>query len=112
MRNTRFFFGVGLDAGLAHLQAHESARERYAAYVVAGSCLHSHHIADFKGQTGTVHVKALAGVLELHLYHIVVGIAAGNILEIVEAMELRADVAPSAGAAAAGLRATAATAAA
>ncbi len=83
--------GIGLDAGLAHLQPHKGSGERHLPYVVAGGCLHSHHVAHFERDVGRVDIEPLAGVLELHLNHIVVGITAGDILEVVEAVELAAD---------------------
>ncbi len=65
---------------------------------MTGRCLHGHHIADFQRYAGGIQIIPFAGVLELHLDHIVVGISARDILEVVEAVQLAADFATTAAA--------------
>ncbi len=82
------YLGIGLDVGLAHLQTHECAGERHLAYVVARRGLDSHHVADGQVNVGRVLVIPFSGILELDLDHVIVGIATGNVGQIVEAVQL------------------------
>lgn len=83
---------VGLRAhvGAAHLNFHELSGKRHGSDVVTGRSLHSHNIADGQLKVGGVAVKALAGVLELHLDNVAVGHSAGNVGEPVVALEFSA----------------------
>jgi len=58
---------------------------------MTGRSFNSHHISHFKREVGGIYIVAFAGVLELHFNHIVIGIPAGDVVEIVEAVELASD---------------------
>jgi len=77
---------------LPHLQADKRAGEGHTAYVMARLSLDGHNVADFEGNLAGVEVIALAGVLEIHLHHVVVGITAGDILPVVITVELPSQV--------------------
>ena len=55
---------------------------------MSGLGLYGHHVAYLEWQRGSVAVEALAGILELHLHDVVVGIAAGDVPQPVVALQV------------------------
>ena len=81
-------FCAGFEAGLAHLQRHELAREGNHADVVTGRGFNGHDVSLDQGQVVFVAEITFAGVLELHLDKFAgLGIA-GDVCQIVVGVEL------------------------
>ena len=74
--------------GFAHLQTHERTGQRNHTDIMPGGSLNSHHVAYLKRDISGIEIKTFAGVFKLHLNHVIVGITSGDILKIVEAMQL------------------------
>ena len=84
------YLGVLTQVGAFHLQLHQLTHHRHSTDIVAGICLHCHHIAYLQWQMGAVAIVAFAGVLECNFHYFVVVKRPGHIAQPVVAAQFAA----------------------